>query len=344
MLTIDGSIGEGGGQILRTALSLAVCGRRAIRLVNIRARRPKPGLRPQHLAAVHAAAAIAGADVEGATPGSTTLTFVPHAVRAGDYRFAIGTAGSAALVLQTVLPALLTAGGVSNLTLEGGTHNPLAPTFECLAHAYLPLLARMGARVELALERAGFEPAGGGRLHARVEPAARLAPLRLETRGAVRSLRAEILLGRLPQHIATREAQTLAAELGMAERAIAIRPIADSAGPGNVVTVFVEAEHVTEVFVGFGRRGVAAEQVARGVADEVRRYLAADVPIGTHLADQLLLPLALAGGGGFVTLPPSAHTLTNGRVIEQFLPLAVKCTAAAPQRWRVEVAAAGRPI
>src|SRR5512143_1680046 len=129
MLTIDGSIGEGGGQILRTALSLALCGRRPIRLVNVRARRPKPGLRPQHLAAVRAAAAVASAAVEGATIGSETLTFVPNAVRAGDYRFAIGTAGSASLVLQTVLPALLTADGVSNLTLEGGTHNPLAPTF-----------------------------------------------------------------------------------------------------------------------------------------------------------------------------------------------------------------------
>jgi RNA 3'-terminal phosphate cyclase (ATP) len=248
-------------------------------------------------------------------------------------------------VLQTVLPALLTADRVSNLTLEGGTHNPLAPTFDCLTGAYLPLVARMGPRVTLELGRPGFEPAGGGSVHARIEPVPRLEPLTLETRGAVRNVRAEILLARLPQHIAAREAQTLATELGLGHDAIAIRTVADAAGPGNVVTVLVEAEHVTEVFVGFGRRGVAAERVARSAADEVRRYLAADVPIGLHLADQLLLPLALAGGGSFVTLPPSAHTLTNGRVIEQFLPIKVTCTpTAGPERWRIEVAPAGRTL
>jgi RNA 3'-terminal phosphate cyclase (ATP) len=341
MLTIDGSIGEGGGQILRTALSLALCSRRPIRLVNIRARRPKAGLRPQHLAAVRAAAAVAGATVEGAAIGSETLTFVPNAVRAGDYRFVIGTAGSASLVLQTVLPALLTADGVSNLTIEGGTHNSLAPTFDCLAHAYLPLVARMGPRVTLELARPGFEPAGGGCVRARIEPVPRLEPLRLESRGAIRNVRAEILLARLPEHVAAREAQTLAAELGLERSAIAIRTVTDSAGPGNVVTVLVEAEHVTEAFVGFGRRGIPAERVARAVAEEARRYLAADVPVGLHLADQLLLPLALAGAGSFVTLPPSAHTLTNGRVIEQALPLRVICApAGAPERWRIEVAPA----
>jgi RNA 3'-terminal phosphate cyclase (ATP) len=339
MLTIDGSLGEGGGQILRSALALSVCLRRPFKIVNIRARRPKPGLRPQHLAAVRAAAEISGARVEGATLGAQTLTFEPGAVEAGTHHFAIGTAGSTMLVLQTVLPALLTAGRASELRLEGGTHNPRAPTFECLASAYLPLIGRMGPRIAIELERAGFEPAGGGIVHVRIEPAPRLAPLHLETRGALLRVAAEVLLSSLPAHIAEREAATLAAELDIGAASVRVREIEDSSGPGNVVSVFVESEHVTEVFAEFGRRGVPAERVAQHTARVARQYLASDVPVGVHLADQLLLPLALAGGGSFVTLPPSAHTRTNIDVIEAFLPVAIRCAPIdGPGRWKIEIA------
>jgi RNA 3'-terminal phosphate cyclase (ATP) len=255
------------------------------------------------------------------------LTFEPGDINAGEHRFAIGTAGSAMLVLQTVLPALLTASAASDLRLEGGTHNPRAPTFECLARAYLPLIGRMGPRIAIELERAGFEPAGGGVVHVRIEPAPRLGPLHLETRGALLSVAAEVLLSKLPAHIAEREAAALASELDIEAGSVRVRSIEDSPGPGNVVSVFVESEHVTEVFAEFGRRGVPAERVAQHASRAAKRYLASDAPVGVHLADQLLLPLALAGGGSFVTLPPSAHTRTNIDVIQAFLPVTIRCAA-----------------
>ncbi|RPI64873.1 MAG: RNA 3'-terminal phosphate cyclase, partial [Lysobacterales bacterium] len=320
------------------ALALSVCLRRPFRIVNIRARRPKPGLRPQHLAAVRAATEISGAHVEGATIGAKMLTFEPGAINAGAHRFAIGTAGSTMLVLQTVLPALLTASAASDLRLEGGTHNPRAPTFECLARAYLPLIRRMGPRIAIELERAGFEPAGGGVVQVRIEPAPRLDPLHLETRGALLRVAAEVLLSKLPAHIAEREAAALASELDIEAESVRIRSI-DGPGPGNVVSVLVESEHVTEVFAEFGRRGVPAERVAQRAALVAKRYLASDAPVGVHLADQLLLPLALAGSGSFVTLPPSAHTRTNIDVIQAFLPVAIRCAALDETgRWKIEVA------
>ena len=338
MLTIDGSRGEGGGQVLRTALALSLCKQRAFRIINVRARRPRPGLRPQHFAAVRAAAAICNAHVEGAAIGAQALTFVPGKVKPGEYRFSIGTAGSTSLVLQTVLPALLTADRPSDLQLEGGTHNPRAPTFECLTKGYLPLIERMGPRVAIALERPGFEPAGGGLVRVKIEPVRHLGPLHIEQRGALCRIEGEVLLSKLPHHIAEREAIVLANMLDLENEAIARRIVNNSPGPGNVVTVSAISEHVTEVFVGFGRRGVPAEEVARGVARSTRDYLATGAPIGTYLADQLLLPLALGGSGSYVTLPLSQHALTNIRVIQEFLPLDIRCAVTTDENWRIEIA------
>lgn len=338
MLTIDGSMGEGGGQILRSALALSLCLERPFRIVAIRARRPQPGLRPQHLAAVRAAAKLCDARVDGAALGARELTFIPGKVRAGAYHFDIGTAGSTSLVLHTVLPALVTADRPSELVLEGGTHNPRAPTFDHVSRAYLPQIERLGPRVDAELERAGFEPVGGGRVRVRVQPVARLEPLRVLERGAVKKLEAEILSSRLPRHVAERESAALVAGLGLSSAAIRVRMPQDAAGPGNVVTVFAVCERLTEVFASFGRRRVPAERVARGAVAAVRRYLAADAPVGVFLADQLVLPLALAGAGCYVTLPPSGHTLTNIRVVQAFLPLDVRCSPTEdPRRWRVEV-------
>jgi RNA 3'-terminal phosphate cyclase (ATP) len=171
MIELDGSVGEGGGQILRTSLALSMCTGQPVTLNNIRAKRAKPGLMRQHLTCVDAAREVSGAQVQGAELGSQSLAFEPGRVRAGDYRFNVGTAGSCTLVLQTVWPALLLAGERSTLTLQGGTHNPMAPPFHFLERSFAPLVRRLGAGVSLTLRRHGFYPAGGGEMQATVEPA-----------------------------------------------------------------------------------------------------------------------------------------------------------------------------
>jgi RNA 3'-terminal phosphate cyclase (ATP) len=320
MLTIDGARGEGGGQILRSSLALALATGTPFRIERIRAGRAKPGLMRQHLTALEAATAVGGASVEGAAIGSQEVVFRPGRVRAGSYRFAVGTAGSAGLVLQTVLLPLATAGGPSALTLEGGTHNPHAPPFDFLAGAFLPLLRRMGARVEARLERAGFYPAGGGRMAIEIGEALALTPLDLPTRGATLRRRARALVSRLPRQIGDRELAVVRSRLGWAADELEVVVLDEGmAGPGNVLLLEIESAHVTEVFTGFGEVGVRAEAVAEQAAQEARRYLSADVPVGPHLADQLLLPLALAGGGRFRTVPLTRHATTNIEVIRQFL-------------------------
>jgi RNA 3'-terminal phosphate cyclase (ATP) len=336
VLTIDGSIGEGGGQILRTALTLSICLMRPFRIVGIRPRRSPPGLRPQHLTAVRAAAEVSNARVDGAIVGASELTFAPQHVAAGDHVFSIGTAGSTTLVLQTVLPALLTAVGRSSVVLEGGTHNPQAPTFEFLAKAYVPLIQRMGPQIRIELLRAGFFPKGGGRIRAVIQPSAGLEPLRLHSRGELERLDVDVLLSRLPRHIGDREIRVLRDMLPVDAASTTLRTI-DSASPGNVVSICCAFEHVTEVFDAVGRRGVPAERVAQEAAEPMRRYWDSGAPVGEHLADQLLLPLALAGSGSFVTLPPSRHTQTNICVIEQFLGAVIRCAPVdGTQRWRIE--------
>src|SRR5262245_55571056 len=190
MITIDGSFGEGGGQILRTSLALSLVTGKPFRIENIRAGRKNPGLLRQHLTAVNAAASIGQAEITGASIGSTLLTIAPSKITHGNYHFAVGTAGSSTLVLQTVLPALLIADGPTRLTIEGGTHNPFAPPFDFLARAFLPLLTRMGVNVNANLDRYGFYPAGGGRIEITISPTGKLLPLVLESRGEIRSRQA----------------------------------------------------------------------------------------------------------------------------------------------------------
>jgi RNA 3'-terminal phosphate cyclase (ATP) len=337
MITIDGSLGEGGGQILRTALGLSMVTGQPFRIEKIRAGREKPGLMRQHLTAVNAAAAICGARVEGADIGAQALAFVPGKMKAGEYAFSIGSAGSTTLVLQTVLPALLTADGKSSLTLEGGTHNPHAPPIDFLERAFLPLVNRMGPKVYVAMQRAGFYPAGGGRFVVNVEPAAKLSPLHLPQRGEIRRRLAKAVVAGLPGEIARRELQKVEKMLGWTGEQLVIRQLADEWGPGNLLTLEIESEHVTEVFTGFGMKGVTAESVAGEAVQAARRYLAGNVPVGEHLADQLLVPLALAGGGSFVTHAPSRHTKTNMEVIARFLPVRMSMNEVSRDVWRVDI-------
>lgn len=339
MLRIDGSQGEGGGQILRTSLALAIVTQQPVFIENIRAKRDKPGLRRQHLMAVQAAARISGAKVAGDTLGARELRFEPAAAQAGDYKFDIGSAGSTTLVLQTVLPPFLLADAPSTVELIGGTHNPFAPPVDFLERAFLPLVNRMGSRAALTLERPGFYPAGGGRLLVAIEPADCLTPIEVAERGHIRSRLCRATVSNLPDHIAERELATVAAALDWPEECLELRRYRErNFGPGNVVTIEVESEHVTEVFTGFGRRGVPAETVAGEVVAEARCYLDAGVPIGEHLADQLLLPLALAGGGSYVTTAPTPHTMTNIAIIHKFLAVRIAIEQQTDSSWRIGVA------
>jgi len=337
MITIDGSYGEGGGQILRTAVALSLVTAKPFRIENIRAGRKNPGLLRQHLTAVNAATEISRAEVTGAAIGSRELTFAPGSVVAGSYAFAVGTAGSTTLVLQTVLPALLVAGGKSTLILEGGTHNPFAPPFDFLEKSFLPLVNRMGPRVSAELERPGFYPAGGGRMSVTIEPAARLNRLDLVTRGEVRERRAKAVVANLPLSIAERELKVIARKMSWPRESMIAESAKGSPGPGNVVTIEIECEHVTEVFTGFGERSLRSEAVAEKAVQQARRYIGSEVAVAEYLAVQLLIPLALAGGVCFTTLPLSRHATTNIEVISMFLDVAIETSQLADRVWKVNV-------
>lgn len=337
MITIDGSYGEGGGQILRTSLALSLITGKPFCIENIRAGRKRPGLMRQHLTAVNAAAEIGHARVSGNVIGSRSFSFAPRTVRHGRFQCAVGTAGSCTLVAQTILPALMIADGPSEIILEGGTHNPFAPPFDFLARAFLPLVNRMGPRITAHLERPGFFPAGGGRFRIAVEPAKTLKALVLAERGAVRRKTATAAVSNLPLDIARRELKVIAQKLGWDTAGMKAEAVENAQGPGNVLTLEIESEAVTEVFTGFGERGVSAEKVAARAAVQARDYLAMDVPVGQYLADQLLVPMAVAGSGGFRTMPPSRHTRTNVGIIKYFMDVAIDVNESTGRQWEITI-------
>jgi RNA 3'-terminal phosphate cyclase (ATP) len=222
-------------------------------------------------------------------------------------------------VAQAVLPALVFSGETFELEIEGGTHAMNAPPFEFLDRAWLPLLRRMGARVEATLSRVGFYPAGGGAIRVRVEPPGGPQPLALEELGARRSQEARAIYANLPRHVAERELDRVEKRLGWGRESLRVEVRREALGPGNALLLVIEHEHVTEVFSGFGAVGVTAEHVAERACQEAKTWLAAQVPVGTFLADQLVLPMALGAGGEFRTLPLSRHTRTNLDVLSLFL-------------------------
>jgi len=241
------------------------------------------------------------------------------------------------LVLQTVLPSLLTASGPSTLTLEGGTHNPLAPSFDFLAKCFMPLIHRMGPMVELELKRPGFFPAGGGQFHARVQPATKLSPIDLLERDSIRSRHARIWTSRLPDHVAERELAVVREDLKWRADECSVENVPHPVGPGNAVALAIETEQVTAVFTGFGERGRPAEEVAKSAVEAAKVWLEANVPVDEHLADQLLLPMALVGRGSFRTTKPSLHTTTNAEIIRRFLPVPIRIEPESELVWRVTV-------
>ncbi len=319
MIELDG--GHGGGQLLRSALTLSLCTGIGFTLQNIRAIRRRPGLMRQHLTAVNAAAQVGSACTHGAALGATSLRFEPGVVSAGEYHFATGSAGSATLVLQTVLPALWRAQGPSRLRLEGGTHNPLAPSADFIADSYLPSLARMGVQASMQLLQHGFHPAGGGVIELQVQPCATLQVPCMEQRPALDSMQAQVVMSGLSSSIGLRELQVLADELGVDPHPRHVQSVRPALGPGNVAMVRVRHGDHVEVFDGHGERGVSAEQVGARLAGQVRTYLSGGAWVGEYLSDQLLLPMALAGGGSFTTHVISDHLASNARLIEKFLPV-----------------------
>jgi len=318
MLTIDGRFGEGGGQILRTALGLSLVTGKPFTLNQIRGGRSRPGLLRQHLTAVRAATQISGASVTGDELRSGSLRFEPGPVVPGEYEFSVGSAGSVLLVLQAVLPALIVADGPSRLVLEGGTHNPWAPPEPFLRTSFLPVLEQMGATVLLELERPGFYPAGGGRLVAHITPTPALRPLSLE-RGPIGAVRGIASLAGLPDAIGERELKVLRRHLRATAPTLELERLPVGPSQGNIVRVEVDHGDLTACFVAFGRKGRRAERVAQEAADACKAWLARDVAVEEHLADQLLIPLALAGSGSFTTGPLSSHTETNMHTIGLFL-------------------------
>lgn len=337
IIELDGSQGEGGGQILRSALTLSMCTGYPIHMKNIRAKRKKPGLMRQHLTAVQAATVISGATVEGAFVGSTELKFAPNAIQGGEYQFSIGTAGSCTLVLQTILPALLMASQDSHITLSGGTHNSMSPPFHFLERAFVPLLARMGAKVELQLNRFGFYPAGGGEIAMRIKGGSQLTPLHLESRGERINAYAESFFAGLPAHIAERELAVVKMRMAWSDDQLFMRGLDRNQGPGNALLITLEYEHVTEVFAGFGEKGVSAETVANGAVKAAHNYLSSEATVSSHLADQLLLPMALAGGGSYIATDWSPHAVTNAEVIQRFLPVDIQAEHTASGEVRVKL-------
>jgi RNA 3'-terminal phosphate cyclase (ATP) len=319
MILLDGRMGEGGGQVLRTALALSALTGSPFTLDQVRAGRRKPGLLRQHLTAVRAAVEVCGGEVEGAELGSQRVVFHPGAIRPGAYSFAIGSAGSTSLVLQTVLPMLMGAASESTVQVDGGTHNPASPSADFLRTTFASALRHFGPELKLRLRRHGFFPAGGGRVEALVQPAA-LVPARLEERGELRAIRVRGLAAGGPVTTLHQAVGSLKHSLGLDRADVSVEEVR-SAGPGQVLMVEVDLDPVPQVFTVCGDRDTAWSELASRLLAEVQRWLESGAPIDEHLADQLLLPMALAGGGSLRTTTPSLHTTTNVAVIERFLPV-----------------------
>ncbi|WKD50145.1 RNA 3'-terminal phosphate cyclase [Microbulbifer spongiae] len=336
MIVIDGSQGEGGGQIFRTALSLAMCLGKPVRIENIRSGRSRSGLLRQHLACLRAAKEISGAKVAGDALGSSVVTFEPGAVKSGAYRFAVGSAGSTTLVFQTVLMPLLLTDGVSTLYLQGGTHNAWAPSYDFIEKCFLPVLARMGCSVAVDLKKYGFYPAGGGDWRVRIVPTKKIQALTLMQRGEVKRKEAVALSARIPTHVIERELNRVKKKCYW-ENSSLHQKLVSSDGPGNMLSLRVNTGDVTEVFESVGERNIRAERVAERAISALKRYMKAGVPVGEHLADQLLLPMALGNGGCFRTLKPSQHLLTNIQVIKAISGIKIELSEHSEDDWEIVV-------
>ena len=344
-IKIDGSMGEGGGQVLRTALTLALIKQVQVEIINIRAKRRKPGLLCQHLTCVRAAREICSGIVEGDELGSQHVILIPGKIKAGDYQFAIGTAGSTSLVCQTILLPLALTGRRSTITFEGGTHNGMSPSTTFMEEAFLPILAKMGIDVEVNVEAFGFYPAGGGKWTLDIRSCDCIQPLDfLEAKEAKNFCPEELekrlsviaMISQLPVSIAQREIDTVARRLKLPNDIGQIREIA-TPGPGNCLMINYQQRDFNSVFEVVGEVGVSAEKVAKRAVGCFVKLLNAGVIVDEYLADQLMLPMVVANGGSFTTTQPSLHTLTNADVIKQFGIEGLKIEQVTHEQWCISV-------
>jgi RNA 3'-terminal phosphate cyclase (ATP) len=339
MIDLDGSFGEGGGQILRTSLALSLLTGIPFHLRNVRARRQKPGLQPQHLQSVQAAAALGQAKLRGASLGSCDLSFEPGTVGAGTYRFDIGTAGATGLVLHTLyLPLMLRGAGPSEITLVGGTHVSTSPSFHFLDTTWRAYLEAIGLRISLRMDRPGFYPRGGGIVRAFLQPCAAPRGLSLLERGEVQVQGTSAIAG-LDRGIARRQARRAAHRLRQHDVSVHIDEESWEGGPGSVLVLELNTSPAPTVFVGLGARGKPAETVADETVEEVMSYLAAGPAlVDAHSADQIVLPLALAEGPSEYTVAAvTSHLLTNIAVIGRFLQREIICEGEEGQPGRVRI-------
>jgi len=326
VLTLDGSQGEGGGQILRTALSLSCLTGRPFRIDRIRAGRDRPGLQPQHLAAVRALARVCAAGVEGDAKGSQVLEFHPGTIRPGLHAVDIGTAGSVTLLFHALVYPLALAPAPSTIEIVGGTHVSHSPGHHDLEWGWSPWLAQAGLAVELELRQVGFYPAGGGEIAARIPGGARFRPLDAAERGEIACVRVVSGIGRLPLHIAERQRdralERLRRDRDLLQGARTEGEIvpARSRSPGTFVTVAAELASGPVTFTALGAKGKPAERVADEACDALFAFLATRGVVDGHLADQLVLPMALAEGGSRLRIERvTRHLTTNLDVVRRFL-------------------------
>lgn len=332
MLVIDGSHGEGGGAVLRNSLSLSAVLGQPISIENIRIRRPNPGLQAQHLTAVRALAKVCRAEVEGAELGSLSLTFQPYSPpRSGEYSFDVaearkgGSAGATSLILQALLVPLLFAEGDSRVFLRGGTHVAWSPPFHYLESVYLPTVARLGVKARVDIERWGWYPIGGGVVTAQITGArgelAGAPGLQLTERGQFKRLTGITASSNLPGHIAPRQRRQAERTLSTAGFEGEIEIVdAPASGQGTLFFLVAEFENVRAGFASLGRKGKPAEQVADEACTDFLAYFESGAALDQHLADQLVIPLALAKGeSSFTTCRITQHLLTNAWIAKRFL-------------------------
>ncbi|MBX2861921.1 MAG: RNA 3'-terminal phosphate cyclase [Leptolyngbyaceae cyanobacterium MAG.088] len=316
LIVIDGA--DGGGQILRSALTLSMITQQPFQITNIRGKRSNPGLGRQHLTCITAAANVCNGKAKGADLKSRELIFYPGQLQPGEHHIDIGTAGSTVLVAQTLLPVLWSAGEPSTLHITGGTHNRNAPTADYFETVYLPAIQQLGIQVTVELVRHGFEPKGGGEIRVQTSGQWKPQPTNFLERGTLESQKILVSLHGLDESIVQREIQAAVQVLGWDMSMGQIVAVKKARGAGNVVAIDVRFSKISEQTIGIGVRGVLAETVARDAATAMVQYLNSDAVVGKRLADQLQLPLALIGTGQMRMLPASNHFKTNARVIEAF--------------------------